>query len=101
MLFAGPGVDVRRLWVLVMHLPQGNMTGGQWPIRDQLLATVAELVDANVRILAKVNSKKGTPDPDPLRIEWPGRRDRKAKAATKTDIKAFFSGKTRVVQKGP
>lgn len=103
-LFAGPGVPVGRLRNLVMGLPQGSVTSGQWQLTDQLLAVNAEVADQQLRAFLHAHSKKGARMPEPLRIDWPGRRDATttppAAPSPKESIVEFFAGATRVIAKG-
>lgn len=73
-------MGVRRLCALIDHLPldsalardQARDTlGSGWNMDTELLAKVAELVDTTNRILVKVNSKPGTPEPRPIFIPRP------------------------------
>lgn len=43
-----------------------------WTRTHDFLALIAELVDGNTRLHFSVNTKKGTPLPEPLQIPRPG-----------------------------
>lgn len=56
-----------------------NGLGAGWGPTQELLATIAELVDAGNRLFFSANSKKGTRLPRPIRIPRPSERRRRRK----------------------
>lgn len=109
------GIDLRRhsfhlgeLWNLVVGLPLDSLTflstrGEHWSNESKLLAVVAEQIDAQSRLLARVYSKKGTKIPEGLRIEWPGRTPARGRVilnrATPAEV-AQYAGRVKRVARG-
>lgn len=99
----------QRLLHLVRHLPADAATVvevsglpvGAWSRDQQLLAVIAEHVDALIRVMVRAWSdpKKGKRATlEPLRIEWPGRDTAKPirKAATPAEMARFFRARSQV-----
>lgn len=48
-----------------------DRAGRNWTRQDDFLALIAELIDAQTRLLFQINTKKGTRPPDPIFIPRP------------------------------
>ena len=97
----------RRLTALINGLSPGCATfrklkgGSDWGNTEELLATVAELIDATNRLIYQVNSKKGARVWEPLRVPRPYDKKRQSQPSSSDEMLAFFgtmaaSGSVRV-----
>lgn len=93
-------VTVRRLAVLVNGLPRESTTARalhphpNWEQTEELLATIAELVDATNRLIMKAWFKGGDARPIEIRRPWKP-EEVKPRKATVEEMKAFFGGNLR------
>lgn len=98
----GPApMSLRRFDVLVRGLPDDSAltraaSGHHWRQLDELLATIAELVDINNRAFIRVHSEPHSPQPEPIKIRRPWDRDREPqrRTATTEEMAAFFRATT-------
>lgn len=98
-------MSLRRFRSLLQGLPAEGLVGRKlgtwesqgWNIQTELIAILAELIDVNTRVFVKANSKKGSPDPKPIKIPRPGSGtgETKKRKSTKAEIKRFFGGRIR------
>lgn len=112
MCFSEHGVQIGRIRSLMAALPLESETvravtdqpASAWNRTDMLLAHVLESLDSGHRIWLKVYGKKGQPDPPPLRIEYPGRREAtkpRRRPSSPQEIAAFLGrGRVRVIDGG-
>ena len=97
----GPApISARRAAVLVHALPDDSATARaatehpHWRQIDELLATIAELVDVNNRAFIKVYSDPHSPQPEPIKIRRPWERPPERATATSEEMAAFFRATT-------
>lgn len=92
-------IGVRRLQSLTSGLPlesavvrsyDPDRLGVGWGWQEDLLATLAELVDQTNRLIFAFNTKKGTRIPDAIFIPRPG-RVRTRRAATPEELKSLLN----------
>lgn len=105
LLWGPEPVTYRRLSVLVRGIPAesalGVSTGGYrpgWGATEELLALLAELVDAGNRTFFRVHSKRGAQQPKPLEITRPpdpNEAPKERRPATSEDLRAIFGGAVR------
>jgi len=100
------GIGVRRLRALVQGLPPGGALhrsidpdGWRWTTDTEMLATVAELVDANNRLFYSAHAKKGSSPVKPIKIMRPGKLaeeeeqlPRRKRKSTRDELKKFVKG---------
>jgi hypothetical protein len=91
-------MTVRRFQSLLAGLPPDSSVirsfeperlGVGWGFQEELLASLAELVDQTNRLIFATNAKKGTRIPDPIFIPRPGPRPEK-RNATADELMAMF-----------
>lgn len=77
-----------------------------WGNVEELLAALIEQVDAGNRLLYRINSKRGTKQPDPIKVPRPSGRDgetdpvpKKRRPATSEELVKFFGGAARFTGK--
>lgn len=98
-------VTYRRLAVLVRGIPwesalgfsTGNYRPG-WGPTEELLAVLAELVDAGNRLFFRVHAKRGASQPKPIEITRPpdpNEVPKQRRPATSEDLRAIFGGAVR------
>ncbi len=106
LVFGGESVPLRRLRNLIVHLPPDSAfvrtvtprlppAPAPWSTGDELLALVAELVDANTRAFVVANSKPNATAPKPLRIPRPddtGATKAKPVSMSSPEARSFFAG---------
>lgn len=83
----------------------GTLKSKGWGTVEELLAGLVEQVDATNRLLYRINSKRGTsqpkpikvprPDPDPRQTDPVARGPKKKRPATSEELRAFFGGAVR------
>lgn len=70
----------------------GNTPG--WTNTEELLALIAETIDAGNAAFYNVHRKKGAPPAKPLKVTRPGPKKKRRKA-TSEDLVAMFGGAAR------
>lgn len=100
------GIGARRLRALVQGLPVGSALhrsidpeGWAWRSETELLADAVELLDANLKLHLRVNTKPGTHVPDVVHIPRPNRPKPQAKPrpqSSAADIKKYMGKKVKV-----
>lgn len=70
------------------------MLGAGWSHDTELLAVMAELIDANTRLHYEINKKKGERTQPPIRIPRPWHRKKKRRKATLEETQAMLGGPT-------
>lgn len=99
-------MDVRRVEALINGLPtdsaysrDANPTtvGSNWGHVEELLATVAQLIDLGNRQFAMANSKRGSRMPEGIKIRRPWERTIK-RQATAAEVQALLGLDVPVVR---
>lgn len=101
MLWGSARRGARQLEDLIEQLPPDSataraldpeITGVGWTQQIEMLATIAELIDANTRLHFEVNKGKGQTSPPPIRILRPWQPRRQRRQATLAETRAMFGG---------
>lgn len=94
----GPApVSARRFRVLLEALPRESALvrgfdphNGAWGNTEELLAVLAEQVDAGNRLFFAAHAKKGTRPPKPLEIRRPGQVQQRRRQSSPAEVARFF-----------
>jgi hypothetical protein len=109
LVFGGESVPLRRLRNLIVHLPPDSAfvrtvaprlpaTPAPWSTGDNLLALIAELVDANTRAFISAYSKPNSPAPKPIKIPRPddgSGGEAGPVSMSSPEARTFFAGSVR------
>jgi hypothetical protein len=80
----------------------GAEAPGDWTVADELLALAVESIEIANYLFLKVNTKKGTDLPKPMRIPRPGAETGQAKEQSSTaELGRFFGGPGVIVNYTP
>jgi hypothetical protein len=91
-------MSVRRLGALLAGLPARNAlaraldpkgVGSDWGHVEELLATQAELIDQGNRLFYQAHAKKGSRDPEPIKIRRPWDEELAAPVASQDELRAY------------
>lgn len=95
-------MGVRRILALIAGLPPGSAVhrsidphgaGKGWTTQEELLSTIAEVVDYGNRLFYAANTKKGSKQPKPLFIPRPTQPKRRK--ANSDDLKRIFGHRVK------
>jgi hypothetical protein len=95
-------LSARRLNVLLRGLSKEsalfrsvNPALAMWDQKDELLASIAELIDANTRTFIRAHSDKSDPQPKPLKITRPHRAKEDRRGTSMQELQQMFPLKPR------